>query len=250
MTPAFSIRRFVKRFLPEAVLDPIQGWRSRARVNPYEGKAPEAVFGEIYEGNHWRGAESVSGPGSDLAQTVSVRRELPGLLRELRVKSMLDVPCGDFHWMRHVDLGACAYSGADIVPALIERNRRLYGAPRRSFLVLNMTTDPLPRADLILCRDCFIHLTNHDVLRAVDNFKRSGATYLLATLHPLKRNNHDGVTGGIRLINLCAPPFAFGEPLRVIREDGFPGLEDDPNFVRVLGLWRLADLPHVANGTN
>ena len=48
----------------------------------------------------------------------------------------------------------------------------------RVFLRLDLTRDPLPDGDLILCRDCLVHLPFEDVRRAVRNFKRSGARWL------------------------------------------------------------------------
>ena len=45
--------------------------------------------------------------------------------------SLLDAPCGDFNWMRHVPLGGVSYTGADVVPELIARNRRDYGRDGR-----------------------------------------------------------------------------------------------------------------------
>ena len=62
----------------------------------------EDRFKHIYETNHWDEAESVSGPGSTLEETEPIRRELPALLAELGASSLLDLPCGDFHFMsRH-----------------------------------------------------------------------------------------------------------------------------------------------------
>src|SRR4051794_37916315 len=44
-----------------------------------------------------------SGVGSDLEATRAVSVALPGLVESLSVRRMLDIPCGDFLWMRHVD---------------------------------------------------------------------------------------------------------------------------------------------------
>ena len=74
----------------------------RIRYHPRLAGSPEQVFAEFYRDNKWGDAESVSGAGSNLAQTEEVRRVLPGLLAELGCRSMLDVPCGDFYWMRLV----------------------------------------------------------------------------------------------------------------------------------------------------
>ncbi|CAE6935807.1 hypothetical protein [Paraburkholderia domus] len=73
------------------------------------------VFRDIYLGKKWHSAESVSGWGSEQGNTERFVRELPDLASRYNVTSVLDVPCGDFNWMRHVDLGDIDYIGADFV---------------------------------------------------------------------------------------------------------------------------------------
>uniref|UniRef100_UPI002157A42F class I SAM-dependent methyltransferase n=2 Tax=Pseudomonadota TaxID=1224 RepID=UPI002157A42F len=85
------------------------------------------------------------------------RTELPHLLREFNIRSVLDIPCGDFNWMRHVDLGGVHYIGADIVPELVEHNRRTYRGPRIQFEHLDVIASPLPKVDAVLCRDGLVH---------------------------------------------------------------------------------------------
>jgi hypothetical protein len=199
------------------------------------GRDAEAVFSEVYEGNLWGDPESASGRGSTLGRTAVIRRVLPALLADVGARSMLDAPCGDFNWMRQTELGPIAYTGADVVPSLVARNRRLYGGVGREFLTLDITRDPLPRVDVILCRDCFMHLSFRDVRSAVANFKRSNSEYLFATTHTGVREHRDIVTGqGGRYVNLQLPPFNFPEPLKMVVED--------PESGKCLGVWRLEQL--------
>lgn len=199
------------------------------------GRDAEAVFSEIYEGNLWGDPESVSGRGSTLGRTEAIRRALPALLEDVGAGSILDAPCGDFNWMRHVELGPVRYVGADVVPGLVARNRKLYGRGGREFLTLDITRDPLPRADVILCRDCFMHFSFRDVRSAVANFKRSRSEYLFATTHAGVREHRDIATGqGGRYLNLQLPPFNFPEPLKSVVED--------PELGKCLGVWRLGQL--------
>lgn len=192
------------------------------------------VFTAIYRGNEWGDPESVSGRGSTLARTVAIREALPDLLRRLKVRTLLDAPCGDLNWMRHVELPVERYIGADVVPELIRRNRDAFAGAGRSFIVADITRDRLPRADLVLCRDCFIHLSFEDIRRAYSNFRRS-ATYLLATTHTLVEVNTNIHSGQWRSVNLERKPFDFPKPLELLVEDVESG--------KSLGLWRLSDLP-------
>ncbi|HEX8452045.1 MAG TPA: class I SAM-dependent methyltransferase [Longimicrobium sp.] len=191
----------------------------------------EEIFSEIHRSNAWASPESVSGRGSILERTVVIRRELPGLLAGVGARSLLDAPCGDFNWMRHVDLGGVEYVGADVVPELIERNRHEFEGEGRRFVVLDIVRDELPRADVVLCRDCLIHLSFRDARAAIANFKGSGSGFLLATTHPKVAKNRDIESGSWRSVNLQLAPFSFPEPLRLIEEDAETG--------KCLGMWRL-----------
>ncbi len=199
------------------------------------GRDAEAIFSEIYEGNLWGDPESASGRGSTLRRTAAIRRALPALLNDVGARSVLDAPCGDFNWMRHIELGPVTYIGADVVPSLITRNQRLYGGDGREFVTADITRDPLPRADVILCRDCFIHFSFRDVRSAIANFKQSNSEYLFATTYTGVREHRDIATGpGGRYLNLQLPPFNFPEPLKIVVEDSELG--------KCLGVWRLGRL--------
>lgn len=56
-------------------------------------------FSNVYQNNLWGSGQSRSGEGSELAWTGDLVEKLPALLRAHGVWRLLDVPCGDFHWM-------------------------------------------------------------------------------------------------------------------------------------------------------
>jgi hypothetical protein len=199
------------------------------------------IFSRMYERNSWGSEESVSGEGSTFAQTRTIREELPLLIKEIGAKSLLDAPCGDFHWMRETKLDLDSYIGCDIVPDLVARNQRLYGSKTVRFEVLDLTTDRLPRTDLILCRDCLVHLPFKTALSALKNFKSSGSTYLLITTYPglLKKNSDLLITGNWRPLDLQLPPFALPKSIKFITEKS---TEADDYAEKSLGLWRLEDI--------
>lgn len=198
------------------------------------------VFSRIFQDNSWLERESRSGPGSSLVQTATIRRDIPALLASLGIRSFLDAPCGDFNWLRHVDLGVERYIGVDIVPEMIVRNQLEFASPERRFLTLDVTADPLPRMDLILCRDALVHMSFEDAFRVVANFRRSESIYLLATTFPALEWNYPAHTGSWRPLNLRLQPFLFPEPIAILNE----GCSEANGRYRdkSLGLWRLADL--------
>jgi hypothetical protein len=197
------------------------------------------VFIEIYRTNKWRAA-SRSGGGSGVAVTTPVREALQLLAPALGVRVLLDAPCGDHNWMRLVDLDLEAYIGVDIVPSVIEENQIKYEDSRRSFLVADIVADVLPASDLVLCRDCLVHLTDEDALATIHNIKASGARYLLATTFFAMDQNPAGSTGGWRPVNLQRPPFSFPRPLLLVPERTYNPAERYSD--KSLGLWPLAAL--------
>lgn len=173
-----------------------------------------SAFTHIYKNHLWAGSESASGEGSGLAFTRSIRSVLPKLLSDLGVRILLDAPCGDFCWMQQVPLELEQYFGIDIVRPLIEQNQSLYGSSNRQFLLRDLVNDEPPRADLILCRHLLIHLTVEDGIRAIKNFQRTGARYLLISDQPHVAHNHKILrTGSFRPLNLRLAPFSFPVPL-------------------------------------
>ncbi len=175
-------------------------------------------FRAIYKHRYWLAAESASGTGSTMAATQQIRAWLPGLLRRCRVRTFLDAPCGDWNWMKTLveEFRDIEYIGGDIVPELIEMNRRAFKHPGVSFVVLDITRDPLPSADLMMVRDCLFHLSFEDIDAFLANFAKSDIAYCLTSTHvdAAHEGSKDIVTGDFRLIDITKPPFNFdAQPL-------------------------------------
>lgn len=214
-------------------------WRQQAWRWLMAGLSPNDVFEQIYVKNIWGNSESKSGFGSTLDETANLRRALPDLLQTLDARVLLDVPCGDFNWMSTVDLGNISYVGADIVPDLVAEAAEKYSGANRQFLCLDLISDALPRADVILCRDCLVHLPNREACKVLSNIRSSGASYLLTTTFPGQPVNQDIAMGHWRPVNLERPPFNLPRPITVLHESN-----PDPSFAdKSLGLWRVSDLP-------
>ena len=199
------------------------------------------IFTSIENNNFRSSAESVSGPGSEMKQTQTLIKELPKLFKNIGIKSVLDIPCGDFNWMKEVGLSNIDYIGADIVDKLIVENKKRYSSDNINFLPLNIITDVLPRVDLIFVRDCFVHLSYYDIQNAITNIKRSGCKYLMTTTFVDYHSNYDILTGKWRRINLQDIPFNFPEPEYTLIEDCTEG---DGKFKdKAMGLWFIENIP-------
>jgi len=203
----------------------------------------KSKFGEIYRRNIWGNPESVSGLGSSISATDALRQGLHDVCREYSINSLLDAPCGDYGWMSSAKLPIQTYIGLDIVSDLIEANRTAFESENVHFETADLTRDSLPTVDLILCRDCLVHLSFENIHRVLRNIIQSRSRYLLTTTFPEHDQNSDIVDGDWRLLNLQRAPFLFPEPLRLINErcTEADGAYDDKS----LGLWRIDSIPQL-----
>lgn len=185
--------------------------------------------------------ETLCGFGSMVANTTSVRAWLPGILKGLGVHVLLDAPCGDFNWMSRTDLSSVYYIGCDYDPDHCDAARRLGSKPRsfapksRTIIEMDVVTEPLPAADLVICREFMQHLPNASVAAMIKNFLAIGTPWLLATSHDIAVNADIEKAGDFRPLNLTAAPFGFPPALN--------WADDEPGSGRILGLWARADIP-------
>ena len=198
----------------------------------------QAAFERIYEQGYWEPGH-LSGHGSTLDATVLVRAVIEKVVLSYQVQSVVDVACGDLTWMPDVlarleSLSSpITYIGCDIVPSLVSSHQSKF--PHLSFCQLDFVVDTIPEADLIICREALQHLPVSDIKKALHNFSRSGAKYLLATLHLRRygiRNHLSMRPGRCRDRNLLLPPFGLPNPLAIYPEE--LGYKD-----KFIGLWSL-----------
>jgi hypothetical protein len=201
----------------------------------------EVVFEKIYRTNAWGDPESVSGAGSNSVNTAVIKKELPALVRELNAHSLLDIPCGDFFWMKDVALSVERYIGADIVGELVQRNIEKFRNDRCTFLRLDVLREELPQVDIILCRDLLPHFSFRQITTALEHIKRSHSQYLLTSTYVARPANTDIQLGGFRPLNLQVEPFNFPAPLKIINEHCVYG--DGEYFDKSLALWKIDDVP-------
>jgi hypothetical protein len=177
------------------------------------------------------------GSGSTLESTIDVRDFLPKIFKKYGIKSMVDAPCGDFSWMKTVNLEGVDYCGYDILDFVLEAARN--NGPGKNFILQDIIDLPINKADLIQCRDFLFHIENQEILKVIDNFKRSGSTYLLSTTFKeinviYDLSDEEKTEGyGWRPINLELDFYGLGTPLERIDETG-PRVKG-----RSVGLWKL-----------
>lgn len=232
------MKRLIYSYLSENI---IERYLQLKKLLLLKSGTTEEIFTKIYRKNHWKSRESASGSGSHLEQTAQLRSGLKALFNTKEIKSILDIPCGDFNWMREVDLKGIDYCGADIVEDLIVLNRKKYEKKKHvRFEVLDIIKDKLPKCDLIISRDCFVHLSNREIHLAIENVKASGSKYLLTTTFTNRKLNYNTITGHWRTLNLELKPFNFQKPILLIEEGC---TQNKGKFLdKAMGLWKVNSL--------
>ncbi|MDR2592251.1 MAG: methyltransferase domain-containing protein [Chitinispirillales bacterium] len=204
----------------------------------YKDDDTKNVFSKIYTDNFWLSKESRSGGGSLISTTKTIREKLPVIWEQYGVKTFLDVPCGDYNWMKEVEKKNITYIGGDIVDKLVEQNNEKYSSGNVSFKVIDITKDEIPTVDMILCKDCLQHLSYEKIFKALRNFKNSKSKYLLTTSYSGTIYNWDILDGDCRPLNLRKKPFCLPEPIMKIREKS-RGVQVDSD--KDLYLYRIDD---------
>jgi len=172
----------------------------------------EKTFYKIYKNNYWGSNISKSGPGSDLINTLNIRKKLPKIINEYKIKSIFDAPCGDFFWLSKIISNMnVKYVGADIVRELIKINQKKFGNKKIRFIKLNLVSSKYPKADLWICRALFFHLNYNSIKKILLKLKKSKFKYILITNSFNKNNfeNKDIISGNYRQLDLFKKPFNF-----------------------------------------
>jgi len=175
----------------------------------------ETAFTEIYLRNLWGNLESRSGPTSTLERSRELRESLPELIKSLGIESILDCGCGDWNWMRTVDL-TISYIGVDIVNSLIETLQSTYSKDNVVFQKMDVTKDPPETADLWLARDLLGVLDYNGIRGFIEKFLESKSLYLAVTSVETEQENTDGLPGIRRPIDIFMPPFMINDAIKIV----------------------------------
>ena len=187
------------------------------------------VFTSIFKSRHWvqksslaENNISVSGHGSNINtdQSKNLIKCLLNFFDKYQIKSVLDMPCGDFLWMNEImkKNNVLKYLGIDIVDEIIKNNTKLYENEKikfKTFDIINFKT--VENFDLVLMRDFFIHNRNSDIKQILINLKHMNIKYFAFENYNILKNT-DVTTGKHRKINLKLQPFNLGEPIYYFKD--------------------------------
>ncbi len=214
---------------------------------------------DVFEKKSWEQEDKGkprSGPGSTLPRTRRLRRALPGLLRDYNVRTFLDGACGDWNWMTAVDLSGVKYIGGDISKELVDEVKARHGNRDRKFVHLDLTSSKLPKADMIMVRECLIHLTDQSRWDVFANIHKAKIPYMLLTVDLVDENIPLERDGQHRNFNPMMAPFNFPDPVHHIPESSADLKMSDVTSPdvgpwkrrRVMALWSHEQLGDVLKG--
>lgn len=202
------------------------------------------IFSQIYKTNLWGSKETVSGAGSELKSTITLRKELPILFKKYNIKKALDLGCGDFNWINKIVNCFDYYLGIDVVPEIIEKNNRNYQKNNINFKECDIQSIDLNsyQFDVIIMSDVLVHHSFSDIFLVLDKICNSNIKYILMTHFTKLEKNSDIKTGNWRTLNWTIEPFNMKLPLESISYNelydiGF-GICND----KTLSLWSIKNL--------
>src|SRR5262245_33658710 len=114
-------------------------WRAPPGFFEQPGDVP-SVFEKIYRTGLWGGG---SGRGSDPEVAQPYMLFLQDFLERNAIDSVVDIGCGDWSFSALIDWGSRRYLGVDVVPSVIEQNRREHGSASVSFRCADPTREDL-----------------------------------------------------------------------------------------------------------
>jgi len=181
----------------------------------------------VYENwkNDPKRLETSSGAGSTIESTETVRKIIKNIIDKYNIESITDVTCGDFNWMRLVDLTGIQYLGIDVVDERVKINKEKYGSDNIKFRSINILNNKLKKkSDLVICRSIMAQLKYENSIKLLNNILHCKPKYVLLTSFPDFEESRNLNSNSFGEINVEKRPFNFTCVLETFNEND-PKLE-------------------------
>ncbi|MGV6876359.1 class I SAM-dependent methyltransferase [Pseudochelatococcus sp. B33] len=164
-------------------------------------------FTQIYATDEWHGG---SGEGSFPIHTRGYVRFLEQFIRNNNIRSILDFGCGDWQFSRSVNWQGARYTGVDIVPSVIEKNKAAFQRDGIAFALYSGDPAELPEADLLIAKDVLQHWSNNAIAKFLPVIERYRFALLTNCTNPAGETvNVDIEDGAFRYLDLREAPFGL-----------------------------------------
>jgi 2-polyprenyl-3-methyl-5-hydroxy-6-metoxy-1,4-benzoquinol methylase len=128
----------------------------------------EEAFQDIFNNRTW-GTNLDNRPSSGPASWVKIAQPFSewlftDFLPRNSIQSIIDIGCGDWQYMRNVDLNEFKYIGVDCVKDIVTYNSRVFGKKNIEFIQNDcLDVTGLPNGDLYIIKDVLQHWTTEHV---------------------------------------------------------------------------------------
>ncbi|MFL6107076.1 MAG: methyltransferase domain-containing protein, partial [Marmoricola sp.] len=165
------------------------------------------IFTGIYGNDTWDGG---SGPGSVAENIRPYLEYVQHFIDSRAITSVVDCGCGDWQSTRLLDFSGVSYTGYDIVGSVVEANQQSYGSDNVEFRCADFSSEDLPEADLLICKDVLQHLPDEAVLRFLAQLPKFKYALLTNDLGPNAGRDETLRAGDYHFapMDLTQPPFA------------------------------------------
>jgi len=181
----------LEKLLPPIILR----WSKSYSWKRWENRSNQEIFEEIYANKIWGKSPNsadvyFSGGGSHGAEVVSSYvKSVKKFLSSLKNKPVIvDIGCGDFNIGKNFLTMAKKYVGCDVVPSLIDFNKKKHCHKNLSFIHLDAVRDELPKGEVVIIRQVLQHLSNAQVQSVLTKIILN-YDYLILTEHLPKKEN-------------------------------------------------------------
>jgi SAM-dependent methyltransferase len=165
---------YLAQLVPQWARHRYRRLRRFAEATVNQQRTPEQVFSRIYEDGLWGKGDGGfhSGSGSVEAHAAAYVQALSHYIAEHSIRRVVDLGCGDFTVGRKIVALGVDYTGADVVPALVQHHSAQHGSQKVRFVHLDIVNDPLPDGDVCLIRQVLQHLSNDQIAKILPKLAR------------------------------------------------------------------------------
>ena len=160
------------------------------------------IFDRIYLTDEWNGG---SGPGSQPQNTAKYVKFLNSFIRENKIKSILDVGCGDWQLMSMIDLSGVRYKGIDVSPVATSFAKSK--APLGTDISTSSIEDIHESFDLVHIKDVLQHLELSECRKILGTISSRHKSALVINEYP--GNTNDIQSGGYRPLSIASEPLCW-----------------------------------------
>jgi len=139
----------------------------------YKNLNIQDIFKDTYFKQRWGKSTDrnfYSGVGSYSTCSEKYVEFISDYIKNNKITSIIDLGCGDFNVGKKITEKNpfVKYTGVDIFKEIIDYNNSKFSSENISFIYVDTTSQQAPRADLLLVRQVFQHLSNNTILKIIN----------------------------------------------------------------------------------